>query len=70
LPQEKKYKGYEFMSDLTWTHFQFNCLNLQPHNFHAFEKYTYKIIFLLLLQSFDSENYYPFDVKADVTNYS
>lgn len=55
------------MSRLPWTHFQLNSLNLQPHNFHALGKDTCKIIFLL---SSGSENYYPFDVKADVTNYS
>lgn len=39
------------MSDLTWTHFQLNSLNLQPHNFHALEKDTCKIIFLLLFKA-------------------
>lgn len=36
---------------LTWTHFQLNSLNLQSPNFHALEKDTHKIIFLLLCKA-------------------
>lgn len=39
------------MSGLTWAHFQQTSLNLQPHNFHALEKDTCKIIFLLLCKA-------------------